>query len=77
MKRLARAARKLIVACVGFAVVALGLVLIPLPGPGLLVLAGGLFILSLEFDWADRYFQRLKAELAKLFNKARQKDKSP
>jgi hypothetical protein len=38
----------------GFGVVGLGVVLVPLPGPGLLVLAAGLAILSRDFVWAER-----------------------
>lgn len=38
----------------GFFVVFLGLILIPLPGPGWLVVASGLVILSRDFVWAER-----------------------
>jgi uncharacterized protein (TIGR02611 family) len=36
----------------GFAVVAGGIVLLPLPGPGWVIIFVGLALLSLEFDWA-------------------------
>jgi Putative transmembrane protein (PGPGW) len=36
----------------GFALVALGALLLVLPGPGLLLIAAGLGMLSLEFRWA-------------------------
>jgi uncharacterized protein (TIGR02611 family) len=39
---------------VGAVVVVLGLVLVPLPGPGWLIVLAGLAILSLEFAWAQR-----------------------
>lgn len=42
----------------GFAVVLAGLAMIPLPGPGLLVVAGGLALLALEFAWAERLLER-------------------
>jgi uncharacterized protein (TIGR02611 family) len=42
----------------GFVVVLAGLAMIPLPGPGLLVTAGGLAILALEFAWAERLLER-------------------
>ena len=45
-------------ATVGFVIVALGLLLIPLPGPGLVVLAVGLAMLALEFRWAERMLER-------------------
>ena len=42
------------VGIVGAAVVVLGFVLIPLPGPGWLIVFAGLAILATEFAWADR-----------------------
>ena len=32
--------------------------MIPLPGPGLLIVAAGLAILALEFAWAERWLER-------------------
>ncbi len=52
--------RKVGVLLVGIPVLALGIALVPLPGPGTLVILAGLAILSLEFDWADRLAQRIK-----------------
>jgi uncharacterized protein (TIGR02611 family) len=52
--RIVRAA----VALAGFVVVLAGLAMIPLPGPGLLVVAAGLAILALEFAWAERWLER-------------------
>ncbi len=43
---------KIFVAVLGGLVVALGLVLIPLPGPGWLIVIGGLAIWAIEFIWA-------------------------
>ncbi len=39
---------------VGLAVVAAGAAMLVLPGPGLLALALGFYLLALEFDWAER-----------------------
>ena len=36
----------------------LGFVLIPLPGPGLLVVAAGLAVLALEFAWAEQLLEK-------------------
>lgn len=47
-------ARRIIVTILGFTVVLLGLVLLVLPGPGLLVVALGFAILATEFVWAWR-----------------------
>lgn len=46
--------RKVVVGVAGGAVVLLGLMLIPLPGPGIPVVVMGIVILSTEFVWAAR-----------------------
>lgn len=45
---------RVMVAVLGAAVVVGGIVLIPLPGPGWLIVFGGLAILATEFAWAGR-----------------------
>jgi uncharacterized protein (TIGR02611 family) len=45
---------RIVVGVVGAAVVVLGFVLIPLPGPGWLIVFAGLAILATEFVWAER-----------------------
>lgn len=42
------------VTVVGAAVIAIGIVLLPLPGPGWLIIFAGLGILASEFAWARR-----------------------
>ena len=54
-------ARKAAVAVVGVFVIVLGIILIPLPGPGTLIILGGLAILATEFEVARRALDRLKA----------------
>jgi tellurite resistance protein TerC len=54
-----RAARRLLVALSGSAIVALGLVLIVTPGPALLVIPAGLGVLALEFETPRRWRQQL------------------
>lgn len=73
MKKIVKAARKLTVAIIGFAVLILGLILIPLPGPGILVTILGLFILSWEFTWAQRHLDRAKTAQKKIVEKAKAK----
>jgi tellurite resistance protein TerC len=46
----------------GFTVLAVGVALLVLPGPGILVIAVGLAILSAEFVWARRLLARVKAQ---------------
>jgi tellurite resistance protein TerC len=45
----------------GFTVLALGVAMLVLPGPGLVTIALGLAILSAEFGWARRLLDRLKS----------------
>lgn len=54
-------ARRLIGIVVGLTVFGLGVVMIFLPGPGLLVAVGGLGLLAGEFVWARWLLRRVKA----------------
>lgn len=74
MKKFTKAARKVVVALIGFPLLAVGIVLIPLPGPGLLVCFLGLLVLSLEFDWAERHLTTIKNQLRAIIQKAKPKD---
>lgn len=47
----------------GFLVTILGIALLPLPGPGWLVIAGGLFILSKDVAWADRLLSYVRRKV--------------
>jgi uncharacterized protein (TIGR02611 family) len=51
------------VGIVGFAVVLLGLFLIPFPGPGWLVVFLGLGILATEFAWAERLLDYARGQV--------------
>jgi uncharacterized protein (TIGR02611 family) len=48
------------VGVVGGLIVAVGLVTIPLPGPGWLTVIAGLFVLATEFTWAERLLEFTK-----------------
>jgi uncharacterized protein (TIGR02611 family) len=45
---------KIVIGAAGFVVIATGIVLLPLPGPGWLIIFAGLAIWSLEFHWARK-----------------------
>lgn len=60
MHILIKAARKFIIFFLGFLVIGIGIILIPLPGPGLLIILAGLAILGIEFEWAKHHHQRVK-----------------
>jgi uncharacterized protein (TIGR02611 family) len=50
-------AYRMVVGIVGGAIVLLGLALVPLPGPGWLIVFAGLAVLSTEFEAADRLYR--------------------
>ena len=52
---------------IGFTLIAVGLLLVVLPGPFTLPLVIlGLLVLALEFAWADRMLDKVKAQGAKI-----------
>lgn len=57
MSRLKKHTKKVIIAIVGAVVVLLGLVLVPYPGPGWLIVFAGLAILSTEFEFASKWLE--------------------
>jgi uncharacterized protein (TIGR02611 family) len=46
----------------GFTLLAIGTVMLVLPGPGLVVMALGLTLLSVEFAWARHLLERVKRQ---------------
>jgi hypothetical protein len=48
------AAKRVLLEVVGWALVVAGIAALVLPGPGLLLLAAGLFVLSQQYEWAER-----------------------
>ena len=52
------------VAVIGFAIIVTGLALIPLPGPGWLIVFAGLAVLSTEFAWAERLLHYARSKVA-------------
>ena len=55
-----RQARRIVVLTVGSTVLLLGVTMLVLPGPGILVIWGGLAVLALEFVWARRWLVRVR-----------------
>ena len=62
--------RRVGVTIVGVAVLGLGIALLALPGPGVLVIALGFLILSSEYEWARRYFEKARQSAADLADQA-------
>ncbi len=59
-RRLPHPLRWLGVAIVGGTLIAVGVILLVLPGPGLVFIALGLVVLASEFAWAETILQRMK-----------------
>lgn len=58
---------KLVITVVGVVVIVVGLILVPLPGPGWLIVFIGLTILGSEFHWARRFTSWLRMQLARFW----------
>lgn len=65
--------RKVIVGLIGFPLLIVGVILVPLPGPGLLVMFMALVLLATEFDWARKHADTIKAKLKAIYEKSRAK----
>lgn len=65
-----RQAYRMIVLVVGLTIVAAGIAMFILPGPGILVVIAGLAILATEFVWARYLLQRAKVYAEKAKEKA-------
>lgn len=78
MNKLKSAARKTAVTLLGFIVLIVGVILLALPGPGILVIILGLVILSWEYEWAKRHLHKArqvhKKTMAKIKDKNRNKN---
>lgn len=54
MKRSREAIKRLALEILGWSLVVLGIIAMPLPGPGLLILFVGLLVLSQQYEWAEK-----------------------
>lgn len=55
----------------GVVLVLLGIILVPLPGPGFLVIFAGLVVLARDYVWAQRLVDRMRARVERLGRSAR------
>ncbi|MDX1517113.1 MAG: PGPGW domain-containing protein [Woeseiaceae bacterium] len=60
-----RAARRTVIAIVGATVLVIGVVMLFVPGPGLVVIPLGLAILSIEFAWARYWLKRVRERISR------------
>lgn len=60
-----RSTKRILVLVIGLALVAGGLAMLVLPGPGIVVVILGLAVLATEFVWAERMLDRAKHHATK------------
>lgn len=70
MSKSVRMLRKIVVALIGFPLLVAGIILVPLPGPGFLVMFIALVLLSTEFDWASKHADSIKAKMKAIYEKS-------
>lgn len=61
----------------GFLLVLVGIVFLPLPGPGTLIIIAGLAVLSTEYVWARRMLDAAKAKAKAAAARARRGRSNP
>ncbi len=64
-----KSAKRMIVIIFGFTMLLMGIALLFLPGPGILIIILGLFILSAEYVWAKKLMNRVKDGVNKVKSK--------
>lgn len=64
-------ARKIAIGLAGLTVLAIGLALIVLPGPAVVVIPAGLAILAVEFAWARRWLEKIRAGSGRILSSLR------
>lgn len=73
MPRIMKFARQIIAAVIGLPLLLIGIILIPLPGPGILVSFLALIVLSWGFDWAHKYVEKCKEIFREIYRKAKER----
>jgi hypothetical protein len=73
LRFLGRSSRRIAITAVGAVLVAAGLAMLVLPGPGLVVIALGFAVLGTEYAWAAAVLDRGKDVAGKAVNKVRRR----
>ncbi len=63
-RKVAATAQRLFVICSGFIICGAGLIMLVLPGPGILVIFLGLVVLATKYTWAERALERTRSRAA-------------
>lgn len=58
-KRTPASVRKPLVSVLGALIIVAGIILMPLPGPGMLIVVLGVSVLASEFSWAKSAYERI------------------
>ena len=58
-KRTPASIRKPLVSVLGALIIVVGIILMPLPGPGMLIVVVGVSVLASEFTWAKSAYERI------------------
>lgn len=58
-----RQVKRLLIAVIGFTMIAVGLAMVVLPGPAFIFIPAGLAILATEFIWAKKLLQKVREKL--------------
>jgi len=66
-----RIARRVIIGVVGVSIVAVGVVMLVVPGPAVLVIPIGLAVLALEFVWARRLLRLFRVRVRQMYRDQR------
>ncbi len=72
-QKIPKIVRQILVMLVGIPVIIVGIILLPLPGPGWVVILAGLYIISREFAWARKYIDFIEAKLRMIAKKIKEK----
>jgi uncharacterized protein (TIGR02611 family) len=70
---LTRGARRIGILVVGLVLLAAGVLMLVLPGPGLLVTMAGLALLATEYEWARRLLVRLRQHARRITDQVRRR----
>ena len=70
MKDLVRLLRRIAITVVGIVILAVGVVLLVAPGPGLLVIVLAMIVLAVEYEWARRHLAAVRARARSAADKA-------
>lgn len=65
-----RLARKVALTVLGVAILGAGIAMLFIPGPGGLAIVLGLFVLSLEYEWAERRLDQVRDKVVAAAHKA-------